>query len=43
MSSATTGETLSQMTKAEILNEGSHQHRLIHREGWDTAIQRLFD
>jgi hypothetical protein len=35
-------ERLSQMTKAEILDEGLQQDRLIHRLGWRTALDRLF-
>jgi hypothetical protein len=34
-------ETLSQLTKAEILNERLHQHRFVHREGWDGQIHLL--
>ena len=34
-------ETLSKRTKAEVLNEGSHVARLIHREGWDMKVEEL--
>jgi hypothetical protein len=34
-------ERLSQMTKAEILNQDLQQARLIHREGWDGEIEAL--
>ncbi|MBU2602662.1 MAG: hypothetical protein KKA32_10945 [Actinobacteria bacterium] len=35
-------ETLSQMTKAEILNYDLQQDRLIHRENWDSSLAGLF-
>lgn len=35
-------ETLSQMTKAEILNEDLQQDRLIHRIGWKNRLNELF-
>lgn len=35
-------ERLSQMTKAEILNENSHRARLIHRAGsWESQVREL--
>lgn len=35
-------ETLSQRTKAEILNENLHKARIIHREGWEARLSKLF-
>lgn len=35
-------ETLSQMTKAEILNNDLQQNRLIHRENWESNLKKLF-
>jgi hypothetical protein len=35
-------ETISQRTKAEILNENLQQARLVHREGWDRQLAALF-
>lgn len=35
-------EKLSKLTKAEILNEGLHKARLIHRRGWHQLIHELF-
>ena len=34
-------EELSKKTKAEILNEKLQKERIIHREGWDSNIDRL--
>jgi hypothetical protein len=34
-------EALSQMTKAEILAGGLHEHRLIHREGWVAQMRGI--
>lgn len=34
-------EELSQMTKAELLEDDLHQARLIHREGWDAEVDQL--
>lgn len=36
-------ETLSQMTKAEILTGNLHKHRFIHREGWTRHIEDLLN
>lgn len=35
-------QTLSQRTKAEILNNNLHTQRVIHREGWHAEIDALF-
>lgn len=35
-------EKLSQMTKAEILNNDLQQDRLIHRESWEARLNELF-
>lgn len=35
-------ETLSQLTKAQILSEGLQKARLVHREGWEAALHKLF-
>lgn len=35
-------ETLSQMTKAEILDENLQKARLIHRENWEAGLNDLF-
>lgn len=35
-------ETLSQMTKAEIIAGNLHKYRFIHQEGWKTQIESLF-
>jgi hypothetical protein len=35
-------EVLSQLTKAAILDGGLQRARLIHREGWDSALRDLF-
>jgi len=35
-------KTLSQMTKADILNNDLHKDRLIHREGWEGKLDNLF-
>jgi hypothetical protein len=35
-------ETLSKLSKAEILSENLQKARLIHREGWDRALHALF-
>lgn len=35
-------ETLSQMSKAELLEDDLHEHRIIHRDGWDEQIDQLF-
>jgi len=35
-------ETLSQMTKAEILNNDLQRARLIHRENWEASLNDLF-
>jgi hypothetical protein len=34
-------EKISQLTKAEILNQELHQRRLIHRVGWHISVQKL--
>ena len=34
-------ETVSQMTKAEILSKELHKDRLVHREGWDVRLRRI--
>lgn len=34
-------ESLSQLTKAEILNENLHRYRFIHRAGWDDNLARV--
>ena len=34
-------ETLSQSTKAEILKEGLHRDRVVHRERWEQRIREL--
>jgi len=36
-------EQISQLTKAEILNQNLHIARLIHVEGWEGAIRQLLD
>lgn len=36
-------ETLSQMTKAEILSDKLQRERLIHREGWAQQLKGLFE
>lgn len=36
-------QTLSQMTKAEILNNALQQDRLIHLDGWAGALRGLFN
>lgn len=36
-----TWETLSQLTKAEILGGGLHLARLIHRQGWENQLRQL--
>jgi hypothetical protein len=33
-------ESLSQMTKAEILKQNLHADRIIHREGWPVRVHR---
>lgn len=35
-------QTLSQMTKAEILQNNLHTRRIIHSDNWDTEIKQLF-
>lgn len=35
-------ETLSQMSKADILDNDLQQDRLIHREGWENSLNELF-
>lgn len=35
-------ERISQLTKAEILNDSLHKERIIHREGWRLKIDDLF-
>lgn len=35
-------DTLSHMTKAELLEDDLHEDRIIHREGWDQQIEELF-
>lgn len=35
-------EKLSQMTKAEILNDNLHKQRIIHRRSWFEKVRRLF-
>lgn len=32
---------LSQMTKAEILRDDLHKHRVIHREGWEGEVRKI--
>lgn len=34
-------ESLSRMTKAEILEGGLHEQRLVHRLGWEDEVRRL--
>jgi hypothetical protein len=34
-------QDISQMTKAEILNNDLHEYRLIHSEGWDKEVGKL--
>jgi hypothetical protein len=34
-------ETLSKMTKAEILNHNLQKDRIIHREGWENRVDKL--
>lgn len=34
-------ETLSQMTKAELLREGLHKHRVVHRKNWFREIHNI--
>ena len=34
-------ETLSQLTKAELLDEGLHRDRIVHRERWEHRIRDL--
>jgi hypothetical protein len=35
-------ETLSKMTKAQILNQSLQKDRIIHREGWEKKVHGLF-
>ena len=35
-------EEFSQLSKGEILNSGLLQERIVHREGWESSISRLF-
>ena len=34
-------ESLSQKTKAEVLNEDLHKHRVIHRESWFSEVAKI--
>lgn len=34
-------EQISRLTKAEILDQGLHQERLVHRVGWHTLVKKL--
>ena len=34
-------QTVSQLTKEQILNQNLHTHRFIHKDGWDTQINQL--
>lgn len=34
-------ESLSKLTKAELLSDNLHEYRFIHREGWESHIKRL--
>ena len=36
-------ESLSKLTKAEILNQSLQKERLIHLSGWSSRLRRLFD
>ncbi|HTJ78005.1 MAG TPA: hypothetical protein VL357_03340 [Rariglobus sp.] len=36
-------ETLSRLSKAELLNEHLHEFRYIHNAGWEDRIRELFD
>ena len=35
-------QRLSQLTKAEILDNNLHSHRIVHSAGWEAEIHRLF-
>lgn len=35
-------EQLSQLTKAEILHNDLHSHRIVHQADWETELSRLF-